>query len=387
MRIAYINCFAGIAGDMTVAALLDAGLDINHLRSELGKLGLDGYRVDAHKTQRHGISATRFEVFLQDEDGERVADTPHGEHEHSHGHDHDHDHPHEHEHEHSHEHGHEDAHGHDIGHTHFHTHARGHEVGALTQPRAHAWPRTTATTMSTNTAIEHSHGHEQPHDHEHEHGHEHSHGHEQPHDHEHEHGHSHTHSHTHAHRSFAEIRDIIAASALSDRVKRESTAIFTRLAEAEGKMHDKPPEEVHFHEVGSLDAIVDIVGTCIGLEALGVDEVYASAVRVGTGTVKAAHGVLPVPAPATVELLRGVPVHHTEIPFEMTTPTGAAIVTALAKGYGSAPAMTPENIGYGAGGSGTRITSPTWCVWRSEPQCQTRRRRKRSFCWRRTSTA
>ena len=305
MRIAFFNCFAGTAGDMTLGALLDAGLDIEHLQNELKKLNVSGYHLHAEKTQRHGISATKFNVLIEDEHGVRHADHPHAHHD-EHSHDHKHEHSHDHKHEHSHDHKHE--------HSHDHKHEHSHD-----------------------------HKHEHPHEHEHEHSHDHKHGHE--------HGHSHAGGHTH--RSFSDIRNLINASELSDRVKEKSIAIFSRLAQAEGKMHDKPPEEVHFHEVGSVDAIIDIVGTCIGLEALGIEKVYASAIRVGTGQVKAAHGVLPVPAPATMELLRGVPVQHTEIPFEMTTPTGAAIIAELAESFGAPQLLVPETIGYGAGNRDT----------------------------------
>ncbi|MCK5380483.1 MAG: nickel pincer cofactor biosynthesis protein LarC, partial [Candidatus Latescibacteria bacterium] len=142
---------------------------------------------------------------------------------------------------------------------------------------------------------------------------------------------------------------ILDESALSETAKEQSKQIFRRLAEAEAKVHGSTPEQVHFHEVGALDAIVDIVGAVVGAELLGVQEIYASTLRLGTGITKSMHGKIPVPAPATVELLRGVPVQHTDIRAELVTPTGAAILTTLAKGFGRAPLFRTERIGYGAG--------------------------------------
>ena len=126
-------------------------------------------------------------------------------------------------------------------------------------------------------------------------------------------------------------------------------AIFTRLAEAEARVHRTTVEAVHFHEVGAIDAIIDVVGAVSGLSLLGIEAVYCSALHLGSGTVTCAHGILPVPAPATLELVQGVPVYATEIQGELLTPTGAAILTTLAKGFGPLPAMTVEKSGYGAG--------------------------------------
>ncbi|MCK5327293.1 MAG: nickel pincer cofactor biosynthesis protein LarC, partial [Candidatus Latescibacteria bacterium] len=155
--------------------------------------------------------------------------------------------------------------------------------------------------------------------------------------------------HEHAHRHLSDIVTILDESALSETAKEQSKQIFRRLAEAEAKVHGSTPEQVHFHEVGALDAIVDIVGAVVGAELLGVQEIYASTLRLGTGITKSMHGKIPVPAPATVELLRGVPVQHTDIRAELVTPTGAAILTTLAKGFGQAPLFRTEQIGYGAG--------------------------------------
>ena len=155
--------------------------------------------------------------------------------------------------------------------------------------------------------------------------------------------------HQHKHRHLSHILHIIESSALSERVKNQAARIFTRLAEAEAKVHGAAPEEVHFHEVGALDAIVDVVGACIGLEYFKVDAVVSTPLRLGTGTVKCAHGSMPVPVPAVVELTRGVPATRTMIEGELTTPTGAAILTTLASSYGPVEEFIVEHVGYGAG--------------------------------------
>jgi uncharacterized protein (TIGR00299 family) protein len=150
-------------------------------------------------------------------------------------------------------------------------------------------------------------------------------------------------------RHLGDILDIIERSDLSGEVKGTSKAIFTKLAEAEAKVHGLDVEDIHFHEVGGLDAIVDIVGSVVGLRSLGIEEVYSSPLHLGTGFVKCAHGMLPVPAPATLELVRGVPTYGRDVEAELTTPTGAAIITTLAKGFGRVPLMEVGAIGYGAG--------------------------------------
>ena len=155
--------------------------------------------------------------------------------------------------------------------------------------------------------------------------------------------------HEHAHRGLKEISEIINGSELSDRIKHRSLKIFNRLAEAEGKIHDKPPEEIHFHEVGALDAIVDIVGAVICLDFFGFEKIYASEIRVGSGSIEAAHGTLPVPVPAVLELLKGIPLVDSNIKTEIVTPTGAAIISTLCTDFGIKPKMTIEKTAYGAG--------------------------------------
>ena len=157
--------------------------------------------------------------------------------------------------------------------------------------------------------------------------------------------------HHHHHRHLSHIRDIINNSELSKPVKEKSTAIFQRLAEAEAKVHRSDVEHVHFHEVGAMDAIIDVVGAVIGFNALGIEKIYCSPLHVGSGTIECAHGVLPVPAPATAELIKGKPIYSTGVEGELLTPTGAAILTTLASEFGSMPSMSVKSTGYGAGTS------------------------------------
>jgi len=153
----------------------------------------------------------------------------------------------------------------------------------------------------------------------------------------------------HPHRGLAEILGLIERAGMPERVAARAGAIFRRLGEAEAKVHDVPVERVHFHEVGAVDAIVDIVGACTGFELLGIEECYCSPLNVGGGRVETAHGTLPVPAPATAELLRGAPTYSTGIERELVTPTGAAIVATLSRSFGPMPAMQTSAVGYGAG--------------------------------------
>jgi uncharacterized protein (TIGR00299 family) protein len=248
---------------MFIGALLDCGLDFDLLKSELAKLGVEGYELSLDRVDRSGISAAKFDVHLTNPD----------EHHHDHSPDHEHSHPHEHSHEHEHHHHHE-----------------------------------------------HSHEHEQTH-----------------------------HHHRDEHRALSEIKRLISASTLSGQVKERAQAIFQRIGEAESKIHGIPIETVHFHEVGAIDSIVDIIGACVGLEALKIERIISSPLHVGSGTFNCAHGTYPVPGPATAEILRGVPIYSKEIEGELVTPTGAAIIATLAAGFGNLPAMKVERVGYGAG--------------------------------------
>jgi uncharacterized protein (TIGR00299 family) protein len=154
-------------------------------------------------------------------------------------------------------------------------------------------------------------------------------------------------------RTWADIAKILSAAALPERARQRAEKVFMALAVAEGRLHGVAPEKVHFHEVGSTDAVLDVVGTCLALESLGVDVVYASPVAVGTGTVRSAHGLLPNPAPAVLELLKGAPVQGTDQAHELTTPTGAALLAGLAVSFGPLPALEVKATGYGAGARDT----------------------------------
>jgi uncharacterized protein (TIGR00299 family) protein len=277
---------------MTLGALVDLGVPIEELKRELASLPVGGYEISSRRVMRCGIGATLVRVQLLDE------------------HEHHHDHGHQHEHEHSHEHGHGHGHSHDHGHDHPHDHG---------------------------------------HTHEHEHGHHHDHGHTHSHEPQHAEAHSHSHSHDHSHRGFSEIRRIIEGSKLAPSVKERAIAAFHKIAVAEAAVHETTIEAVHFHEVGAVDAIVDIVGSMWALDQLGVTHVTASPVAVGSGTIKVAHGVMPIPAPATARILAGKPITSGPVTGELTTPTGAAILTTIAAGFGGLDNFQISNIGYGAG--------------------------------------
>ncbi|XHR27087.1 MAG: nickel pincer cofactor biosynthesis protein LarC [Chthoniobacteraceae bacterium] len=288
MRILYFDCLSGISGDMTVGALCDLGVKPSALEWELSKIELGDYHMHFERQARHAIEGVKFGIH------EGATHTPdqdegHGHHHHEHDHDHGHDHDHNEAHEHSHEHGHE---GCTCGHAH--------------------------------------HEHED-HGHSHEHGHEHG---------EHEHARGRTH---------AEIRALIEASDLSAFVKVHALSIFHRIAVAEGKIHGKTPEEVAFHEVGALDSIADIICACVGIELLGVDEIRFSPLTEGHGWVDCAHGRFPVPAPATLEILTGIPLGQVDEPYEFITPTGAAIAAEFGASFGVMPSMRLSKIGYGVG--------------------------------------
>jgi hypothetical protein len=220
MRIAYFDCFAGISGDMTLGALVDAGVDLALLQAKLARLPVTGYRLEANVVKRGGLRGTKVDVLVDE-----------------------------------------------------------------AQPV----------------------------------------------------------------RRYTDIVAMISGSDLDPSVQQGALEIFRRLGEVEAHLHNEPLETVHFHEVGAVDSIVDVVGAVIGLHALEVHTVLASPINVGSGTVRTAHGLLPVPAPATLELLRGCPFYAGDIRMEMTTPTGAAILTTMASRFGTFPLMRVEQIGYGAG--------------------------------------
>ena len=268
MKIAYIDCFSGISGDMFLGALIDAGVPSAILEETVAALNV-GALLSISKTDRSGIAATKVDVLVNEE-----VDRPRVEHEHY------------------------------LPHRHGHTHERAHE-----QVIGH-------THHITETVVADD---------------------------------DHVPEHEHHHRGLKEIREIILHAAISTQAKQTAIHIFEALGAAEAKVHNIDIEKVHFHEVGAVDAIVDIVCAAVGAEALGVDEFVCSPLNVGSGTVKCAHGEFPVPAPATAELLKDAPVFSSGIRAELVTPTGAAIVKILAKRFQPLPGMKIEKIGYGAG--------------------------------------
>ncbi|MBM7557633.1 LarC family nickel insertion protein [Halanaerobacter jeridensis] len=215
---------------------------------------------------------------------------------------------------------------------------------------------------SSDHAGEDSHDHSHGDSHDHDHTHDHDHNHHNHDDHEHNHSpesqeeHSHDHG-DHEHRNLHDIKHLINDSNLADGVKELSLNMFQLVAEAEAKVHDKDISEVHFHEVGAVDSIVDIVGVAICIRELDVDKVYASNLHIGTGFVECAHGTIPVPAPATTEILTDVPVYSKGVEGELVTPTGAAIIKTLADEFGPVPEMTIDRTGYGLGDKDLGITN------------------------------
>ena len=289
MKVLYLDCISGISGDMTVGALVDLGVKPSTLEWELSKLDLGDFHMHFERAQRHNLEGVKFGIH----EGA------------THTHDQD-----------------EHEHGHDCGHDHGHSHEE--------HPHSHS-------------PSEHQHTHGEHCDHEHE-----SHGTHESHSHDsHEHG-EHDHDHEHG-RSHREIREMLEHSELSPFVKKRALAIFQRIAIAEGKIHGMPPEDVTFHEVGALDSIADIVLTCVGIEALGVEKVVVSALNDGRGTIECAHGTFPLPAPATMEILHGIPLGQIDEPHELITPTGAAIVAEFGESFGLMPRISSEKIGYGVG--------------------------------------
>lgn len=191
------------------------------------------------------------------------------------------------------------------------------------------------------------HGDEEHSEDVHEHNHpEHDHHHHHEHHHEHHHAHDHEHHH---HASLADITAMIDALPVSDRVKADAHAVYEVIAQAESRVHDRPVTEIHFHEVGTMDAVADVIGVCLLMEEIGADEIIASPVHVGSGFVRCAHGILPVPAPATALILTDVPVYGGQVEGELCTPTGAALLKHFASRFGDRPVMRTEAIGYGMG--------------------------------------
>ena len=294
MSTLYLEPFSGLSGDMLNALLLDLGADRKHLEEALKTISLDGYHLHLDRIAKSSIWGTDFDVHMEhgEKDHGIAGDFDHHHHEHDHDH-----HEHEHTHEHAHSHTHEE-----------HTHA-------------------------------HTHMHEHSHDHHH----------------EHDHTHEHTHSHHHHHgevRGLKEIETIILSSGTSDFVKEKSLEVFRDIAQAEANVHQMPVEEIHFHEVGATDSIIDIMSFFILWETLDIDAVYSTAVTEGSGTITVAHGVMPVPVPAVMQLRLG-----TSIPFsqdfdihtELVTPTGLALFKAIHPVFTQPSNLTATKVGYGFG--------------------------------------
>jgi uncharacterized protein (TIGR00299 family) protein len=288
MRVAYIDCFAGIAGDMLLGALVDAGVPAQVLHDATAALNL-GASLRIERVDRSGICCTKVHVLV----GGHLADAP----------------P-------------EPA------------RAEALDDQQPLQAEAH--------THQPKTQHRHKIGHAHSHDHEHSHAEAEAHSHET-------HGQD-DHSHAHAHgRSLSAIHALIQGAALAEPVKQTAIRAFELLGHSEAKIHNVPVEEIHFHEVGAVDAIVDIVAASAGIHHLNVGAWHCSAINVGGGTVVCAHGTFPVPAPATADLLRGLPTYSAHVEQELVTPTGAALLRAIDPVFGPQPAMRVERIGYGAG--------------------------------------
>lgn len=290
-RILYFDAAAGVSGDMFVGALLDLGASLERIRSHVAALGVEGIELGARKVISRGIAGTKFDVL--DPSSGRPVDEP--AHRHPHG-----------------------------GHGHRH--------------RPHGGD-----------------GHHPDHDHRHGPGHEHDHHDPRARDHHAGHGHghdghpSHHHEHGQPERGLREIRRLVRGSGIPAPVADDALAVFELIAAAEAKVHGVSPEEVHFHEVGALDSIADIVAGASAFHQIAPDEAWCSPVHVGCGTVRCAHGVLPVPAPATLELLRGIPTYSDGTRGELATPTGVALLRHFCAGFCPMPPLVVEAVGYGAG--------------------------------------
>ncbi len=325
----YLECYSGISGDMTVAALIDLGADVDVLMAGLGSLNVDGYKIEISRKEKNSIDACDFNVILDVPETDYEVE---GEHSHEHSHSH--------EEEHNHTHGHNGhVHFHDQDSDHNHSHDQDGENG-------------------------HSHGHESEDTYSHEHsGQKHTHVHRHlharltlradshSHTHSNEGNHSHLHYGHHEHRNLNDINAIIEGSAITENAKNIAKRIFYIVAAAESKAHGKPVEEVHFHEVGAVDSIVDIVAVAVCLDNLNIGEVIVSELYEGTGQINCQHGVLPVPVPAVVNIAaeHHLKLHITTIKGELVTPTGAAIVAAIKTGDTLPKEFKINKIGLGAG--------------------------------------
>lgn len=262
-KILYLECSSGISGDMTAAALLDAGADEAAVRRALESLPVDGFEIRITRVVKSGLDVCDFDVVL---------DAAH------------------------------ENHDHDMAYLHGHAHGDGHEHG-----EAHA--------------------------------------------HDHDHDHAHDGGHRHEHRGMVEIGAIIDAADMTDRAKEIARAVFAVIAEAEARAHGVPVDQVHFHEVGAVDSIADIVAIAAAFDSLDVDDVVVSDLVEGTGTVRCQHGIIPVPVPAVVNIAaaHGLPLRITDVRGELVTPTGAAVVAAVRTRDALPERFTIERVGMGAG--------------------------------------
>ena len=337
-KVLYLECFSGISGDMTVGALLDLGAREEALRAALEALPLNGYEITIGRTKKCGIDACDFDVILEEEAHDHAHDEAHV-HEHDHEAEHCHDgegHVHEHIHgEESHEH---QEHFHD-GEAHEHYHEHLHEDSAEHSEHCHS-------------AEGHSHDHEHSHEHTHSDHAPADHCHDHSHDHPHTHGpEAHDHHHDHVHRHYADIMHMLDEAPLKPEVRALAKKIFRIVGEAESRVHACPLEEVHFHETGAVDSIVDIVGAAACAVDLGITETYVSTIYEGQGHVWCQHGRIPVPAPAVAGIAAAeeLDLAITNVSGEMVTPTGAAIAAAFRTKKGLPKAFVIRKIGMGAG--------------------------------------
>ena len=325
MKTLYLECGMGAAGDMLTAALLELVPDPDAVMAELNGLGIPGVEFSKEAMSKCGIGGTHMTVKVHgEEESEEMFHHHHEGEEHTHDHEHSHE-AHDHDY-HDHEHSHEE-------HDHHHDHEHSHE--------------------------EHDHDHDHEHSHE-EHDHHHDHDHNcEAHDHQvvtssddtHHHDHTHDgHTHHHHHSSLHDIEHIVCDHLnIPDQVKQDVMAVYGLIAEAESHAHGVPVTEIHFHEVGTMDAIADITAVCLLMHHIAPDQVIVSPVHVGSGHVHCAHGILPVPAPATAYILNGVPMYGGAVKGELCTPTGAALLKHFATRFGDMPVMRTEAIGYGMG--------------------------------------
>ncbi len=323
MRVLYYDCFSGISGDMNLAAMLDLGVEESHLRNELSKLNISHeFDLKITPSSKNGIHGTRVDVILKEHHHQNpqnqsthksirahprpsAVQSPQNQSTHkSKG-------------QTTHSHSHASAHTHTPTHPHHHQQNKSNPVHPCgTSPEhKHSVLSESSVVNSPEQKSEHK---------------------------------PHSHSHTH-NRNLADITTIIEQSTLSPSIKEYSLAIFKRIAMAEAHVHNCPIDEIHFHEVGATDAIVDIVGAAICREALEIDQILCSSIELGGGFVNCAHGCIPVPAPATVEILKNIPTKRGAVQFETTTPTGAAILAELVDSYTDTPTLTTKKIAHGIG--------------------------------------